>query len=75
MAPNCWPALVLKDELLQRIEKSNTAREMLTHIETAGKHELVEAVCLKAREYCEEVTGTKVQVYLVNHKAEIITHV
>lgn len=62
-------------ELLQKFEKSNTAREMLTHIEAAGKDELVQAVCLKAQEYCQQVTGTRVKVYLVNHKAEVITHV
>lgn len=62
-------------ELLQKIERSNTAREMYTHIEAAGKNELVQAVCQKALEYCQEVTGTKVKVYLVNHKAEVITHV
>jgi cobalt-precorrin-5B (C1)-methyltransferase len=62
-------------ELLQRIKNSNTAREMYSHIEAAGKTALVEAVCLKAREYCRETTDTEVQVYLVNHKAEIITHV
>jgi cobalt-precorrin-5B (C1)-methyltransferase len=68
-------SLGAKGELLQMIKKSNTAREMLSHIEAAGKTELVEAVCLKAREYCRETTGTEVKVYLVNHKAEIITHV
>lgn len=62
-------------ELLQKIEESNTAREMYTHIEAAGKNDLVEKVCLKAQEYCQEVTGTLVKVYLVNHKAELITHV
>ncbi len=62
-------------ELLQKIELSNTAREMYSHIEAAGKNELVEAVCLKAKKYCQEVTGSEVKVYLVNHKAELITHV
>lgn len=62
-------------ELLQKISAANTAREMYSHIEAAGKTELVQAVCLKARNYCREVTGRKVKVYLVNHKAEIITHV
>lgn len=62
-------------ELLQKIKRSNTAREMLCHIEAAGQDKLVEAVCLKAREYCQDVTGTRVKVYLVDHKAEIITHV
>lgn len=61
--------------LLDKIENSNTAREMYSHIEDAGNTELVQAVCLKAREYCREVTGTEVKVYLVNHKAEIITYV
>ncbi len=62
-------------ELLQKIESSNTAREMYTHIEAAGQNKLVTAVCLKAQQYCQDVTGTRVKVYLVNHKAEIITHV
>jgi cobalt-precorrin-5B (C1)-methyltransferase len=62
-------------ELLHRIEQSNTAREMYEHLEAAGKTGLVEAVCLKAREYCRDTTGAVVRVYLVNHKAEIITHV
>jgi len=61
--------------LLHKIENSNTAREMYSHIEDAGNTALVQAVLLKAREYCQEVTGTEVKVYLVNHKAEIITYV
>ena len=61
--------------LLQKIKGSNTAREMLSHIEAAGQDKLVEAVCLKAQEYCQDVTDTRVKVYLVDHKAEIITHV
>lgn len=62
-------------ELLERLKKSNTAREMLTHIEDAGREDLVRAVCLKAQEYCREVTGQRVKIYLINHKAEIITYV
>ena len=68
-------SLGAKGELLQKIEESNTAREMYTHIDAAGKNELVQAVCLKAQDYCQEITGCRVKVYLVNHKAEIITHV
>ena len=62
-------------DLLQLLEKSNTAREMLTHIEDQGRHELVKAVCLKAREYCQEVTGGPVKIYLIDHKANVIIHV
>ncbi len=68
-------SLGARDELLHKIEQSNTAREMYTHIEAARQHQLVKAVCQKARDYCQEITGTRVKVYLVNHKAEIIAHV
>ncbi len=62
-------------ELLQVLERSNTAREMLTHIEAAGRHELIQAVCVKAREFCQEVTGGPVKIYLIDHKANVINHV
>lgn len=62
-------------KLLTKIKDSNTAREMLEHLNNSGRTDIIEAVCLKAKEYCEGVTTTRVNVYLVNHKAEIITHV
>jgi len=64
-----------RGQLLEKIKGSNTAREMYTHIEAAGQMKLVESVCVKAREYGQRVTGAKVKVYLVNHKAGIIIHV
>ena len=68
-------SLGAEGELLEKFAEANTAREMLTHIEEAGRHDLTKAVCRKAQEYCQEVTGGIVHVYLVNHRAEIITHV
>jgi cobalt-precorrin-5B (C1)-methyltransferase len=62
-------------ELLERIKNSNTAREMYSHLEDAARQDLVQAICRKARDYCQKVSGTAVRVYLVNHKAEVITHV
>jgi cobalt-precorrin-5B (C1)-methyltransferase len=62
-------------KLLTKIEGANTAREMYSHLEAAGRSDLVRAVCARARNYCQEVTGTGVRVYLVDHKAEIIAHV
>jgi cobalt-precorrin-5B (C1)-methyltransferase len=62
-------------ELLEKFAGANTAREMYSHIEEAGRHDLTYSVCRKAQEYCQEVTGGTVHVYLVNHRAEIITHV
>ncbi|MGW8193533.1 MAG: cobalt-precorrin-5B (C(1))-methyltransferase CbiD [Desulforhopalus sp.] len=63
------------DKLADRLKISNTAREIYTHLEGAGRMDLVRAVCLKAREYCQDVAGCTIKIYLVNHKAEIITHV
>jgi cobalt-precorrin-5B (C1)-methyltransferase len=68
-------ALGAAGPLLRKIENSNTAREMYSHIEDAGNTALIKAVLLKARDYCREVTGTEIKIYLVNHKAEIITYV
>ncbi|MBW1635388.1 MAG: cobalt-precorrin-5B (C(1))-methyltransferase, partial [Deltaproteobacteria bacterium] len=62
-------------ELLKKIEQANTAREMYQHIRRAQQYDLVTGVCLKAKEYGEHVTGQKVKVYLVNHKAELIANV
>ena len=61
--------------LLEKIKKSNTAREMYKHLEEAGRREIVTGVCQKAREYGEDVSGKKVKVYLVDHKARILAHV
>jgi cobalt-precorrin-5B (C1)-methyltransferase len=61
-------------ELLEKISQSNTAREILTHLQAAGRGDLVRAVCEKAREYALGITGTEVKVYLTDHKARIILH-
>lgn len=61
--------------LLGLLQKSNTAREMLTHIEAAGQTELITKVCKKAKEYLEEIAKTKVHIYLIDHKTKVIEHV
>jgi len=61
--------------LLQKLKQANTAREMYEHIRAANQTELVPRVCLKAKEYCEDVTGREVKVYLIDHKAQVIAHV
>lgn len=61
--------------LTELLIKSNTAREMLTHIETTGQTFLIRAVCEKAKEYAEEVSGRRVNIYLIDHKTNVIAHV
>ena len=53
-------------ELLVKIQQSNTAREMYEHLLEAGRTDIVKKMCLKAREYGEEVSGLRVVVYLVD---------
>jgi len=58
--------------LLAKIEHANTAREMLEHLKEAGQDEIIQAVCRKARKYCQEVSGCTVEVYLVDSKANVV---
>ena len=74
-AANLLAELGAEGKLLQKINQSNTAREMYEHIQQAGQTKLVKGVCNKAKEYCEDITGRKIKVYLINHKADVITYV
>ena len=67
--------LGVEGELLHRIEKSNTAREMYVHLRSAGRRDVIRGVCEKAREYGMEVAGRDVEVYLVNHRGEVVEYV
>ena len=59
-------------QLLAKIENSNTAREMLEHLQEADQIEIIKAVCGKAMEYCQDVSGCEVEVYLVDSKAKVV---
>lgn len=58
--------------LLTKIKNSNTAREMSEHLRNAGRQDIIKAVCVKAREYAEDVSGLKVSVYLVDSSAHVV---
>lgn len=62
-------------ELLSQIEQANTAREMLIHLQRAGKRDIIRAVCTKARDYAEKTSGLPVNIYLVDHKARVLEYV
>ena len=74
-AANLLAELGAEGKLLQKINQANTAREMYEHIHQTQQTKLVTGVCNKAKEYCEDITGRKIKVYLVNHKADVITYV
>jgi len=61
--------------LLEKIEQANTAREMLCHLQDAGCDGIIRAVCMKAQEYAEDVSGLKVSVYLIDSSADVVEKV
>lgn len=61
--------------LLEKLKKSNTAREMYGHLVEARRHDVIKTVCYKARDYGHEVSQKEVKVYLVDAKAKVVEHV
>ncbi len=61
--------------LLIKIQKANTAREMAEHLVEAGRQDIIRAVCVKAREYAEDVSTLAVAVYLVDSSAHVVEQV
>ncbi len=62
-------------ELLARIEASNTAREMFTHLDAAGRDDIIKAVCDKAKAYAQDVSGVNIRLYLIGTGAELLMEV
>jgi cobalt-precorrin-5B (C1)-methyltransferase len=65
----------IRAPLLDKLQGSNTAREMYTHLEDAGRQDVVRMVLKKARDYAREVSNREVRVYLVDAKAKVVDHV
>lgn len=61
--------------LLDELADSNTAREIYERLEERGHHDLIRAVCLRAREYARKVSGTQVHLYLVHSSKGVVEHV
>ena len=54
---------------------ANTAREIYQRLLAAEQHELIRAVCCRAREYACHSSGLPVQVYLVTSEQGVVVHV
>jgi cobalt-precorrin-5B (C1)-methyltransferase len=61
--------------LLEKLQGSNTAREMYSHLEDANRQDIINAVLVKARNYGRKVSSKEVRVYLVDAKAKVVAHV
>ncbi len=67
--------LGLEEELVAKMSKANSAREIYEHLKVGRRDDIIEAVCRKAKEYAEEVAGIEVVVYLVTADKEVVLHV
>ncbi len=58
--------------LLQALTGSNTAREIYGRLLERGEERMILQVCEAARDYCQEVSGLDVTVYLVDASSRIV---
>ncbi len=61
--------------LLEKLQNSNTAREMYTHLSEAKRDDIITTICLKARDYGKQVSGKDVKLYLIDAKARVVKNV
>ena len=54
---------------------ANTAREIFQRLRQQERDDLVQAVCIKARQYAEKCSGLPVKVYLVTSEDGVVEHV
>jgi cobalt-precorrin-5B (C1)-methyltransferase len=61
--------------IINHLDGSNTAREIYERLFALEAHYLIKKVCVAARDYCQEVSGLPVTVYLVHSSRQIVEFV
>lgn len=61
--------------VLKQLKGVNTAREIYERLVNLGETELIEKVCVRAREYARQVSGLEVTVYLVHASGKVVASV
>jgi len=61
--------------LVEECRKANTAREIYSILEREQQTALIQAVCLKAKDYCQELFSGEVRIYLIDHQAKVLFNV
>ncbi len=64
-----------ESQVLQRLEGVNTAREIYERLNIMGETGLIEAVCVRARDYARQVSGLEVMVYLLHASGKVVVSV
>jgi cobalt-precorrin-5B (C1)-methyltransferase len=58
--------------VLDRLTGANTAREIYERLIAMNGHDIVRKVCCAARDYCQEVSGLPVHIYLIHSSRQIV---
>jgi len=67
--------LGLARETADDLATANTAREIYLRLKDMGREDLIQAVCVRAREYAVKRSGLPVEVYLVTSEDGVVEHV
>ncbi|MGR0480557.1 MAG: cobalt-precorrin-5B (C(1))-methyltransferase CbiD [Candidatus Electronema sp. V4] len=67
--------LGLDEEAAAGLAQANTAKEIHQRLLAQGRTDLVRAVCLRAKEYAEQVSGLPVSLYLVTSEDGVVEQV
>lgn len=67
--------LGLERKIADVMATANTAREIFLRLKEAGRDDLIQAVCVRAREYAVKRSGLAVEVYLVTSEDGVVEHV
>ncbi len=74
-AADLLAGLGLDRQTARTMATANTAREIYQRLVAAERHDLIRAVCCKAREYACHCSGLPVQVFLVTSEQGVVVHV
>ncbi len=67
--------LGLEAEEARTLREANTALEILQYLSTHNRNDLVQQVCMRAKNYAESCSGLAVTVYLVHSEKGVVGYV
>jgi len=67
-----FAGLGVAENLLERLRGSNTAREILSRLQSSGDDSVIDFVCDKARQNYQAVAGVPVIIYLVDGTGRLL---
>ncbi len=62
----------LEADEARSLKDANSAREIYERLNDAGRNEIIDAVCRKAKEYAEQESGLSTSIYLVHSNLGVV---